>query len=87
LREFERDNQLTDGEMLYKVGQGYAVLGDSANALRCLRRAVEQNFFCYPYFAGDPLLDNVRGQPEFSTFLESARQRHENFKQLFFLAG
>jgi len=84
LREFERDNQLTDGEMLYKVAQGYAALGNKPDALRLLRKAVGQNFFCYPYFAGDPLLNSVRGEPEFSAFLESARKRHESFKQSFF---
>jgi tetratricopeptide (TPR) repeat protein len=84
LREFERDNYLTDGEMLYKMAQGYAALGQKPEAIRLLTKAVEQNFFCYPYFAVDPLLDNLRNEPEFAQFLAAARQRHEDFKRTFF---
>ena len=84
LRQLERDRVLTDGEMLYKLAQAHALLGNKADAVRLLRRSVEQNFFCYPYFAGDALLDGVRGEPGFDEFLNSARERHEKFKQTFF---
>ena len=60
------------------------MLGNKQDALRLLRRTVEQNFFCYPYFANDALLDNVRAEPEFAEFLSSARQRHEQFRANFF---
>jgi hypothetical protein len=84
LTAFERDRSLTDGEMLYKLAQAHALLGDKPDALRLLQKTVEQNFFCYPYFANDVLLDNVRAEPEFAEFLSSAHQRHEQFRASFF---
>lgn len=74
----------SDGEINYKLAQAYAVLNDMASALRLLRRSVSQGFFCYPYFASDPLLKNLRAENEFNAILEQARQRHEDFKRKFF---
>lgn len=71
---------LGDGEITYKFAQAYDALGEHEKALGALNRSVEQGFFCYPYFASDPLLKNIRTDAEFATILEKARQRHENFK-------
>ena len=76
--------KVTDAEALYKVAQGFAELGDKAAALRLLRRSIEGGFFCYPYFANDPLLNNLRGEAEYWQVLELARRRHEEFKRRFF---
>ncbi len=76
--------KVTDAEALYKVAQGFAELGDKAAALRLLRRSIEGGFFCYPYFANDPLLNNLRGEAEYLQLLELARRRHEEFKRRFF---
>ncbi|HEX4948086.1 MAG TPA: hypothetical protein VFZ34_15550, partial [Blastocatellia bacterium] len=76
--------KVTDAEALYKVAQAYAELGDKAAALRLLRRSIEGGFFCYPYFANDPLLNNLRSEAEFTTLLATARQRHEDFRRRFF---
>ena len=76
--------KVTDAEALYKVAQGFAELGDKAAALRLLRRSIEGGFFCYPYFANDPLLNNLRGEAEYSQVLELARRRHDEFKRRFF---
>ena len=84
LREFERDHQLTDGEMLYKVAQGYAALDARSDALRLLKRAIDQNFICYPYFDNDPLLVNLREEPAFAEILAIASQRHSDFKRKLF---
>ncbi len=73
-----------DSELVYKVAQGYAVLGDKASALRMLRRAIQGGFFCYPYFVRDPLLDAVRHEPGFDEQMQEARRRHEEFKTRFF---
>jgi tetratricopeptide (TPR) repeat protein len=83
LRRLEQDYQ-PDGEMLYKMAQAYAVLGDEKSGLRLLRRSIENNFFCYRYFVRDPLLDSLRGAPEYATLMEDARTRHETFRQKFF---
>ena len=49
-----------DGEMLYKMSQAYAQLGDSPSSVRLFRRSVEQNFHPYTYFLRDPLLKPIR---------------------------
>jgi DNA-binding winged helix-turn-helix (wHTH) protein/TolB-like protein len=73
-----------DGEIAYKIAQGYAALGDKRAALRALGRGVEQGFFCSPYLESDPLLNPVRGESEYRTLIERARARHEEFKRNFF---
>lgn len=84
LRDLERDRTFTDGEMLYKLAQAHSMLGNHQDALRLLRKSVDQNFFCYPYFESDALLNGVRQAPEFAAFLVAARERHERFRSTFF---
>lgn len=87
LRETEdkiEERGVSDPEGIYKVAQAYAVLGDKPSALHMLRHSIGGGFFCYPYFVQDPLLQSLRGQPEFQQLLEQARQRHEQFKNTFF---
>lgn len=79
--------KVTDAEAIYKVAQAYAELGDKGAALRLLRRSIEGGFFCYPYFASDPLLNNLRNESEFAVLMELARQRHEAFKRRFATAS
>ncbi len=75
---------VNDAEGIYKLAQAYAVLGDHASALRVLRRSIEGGFFCYPYFTTDPLLQNLRSEPEYASLMETARKRHEEFRRKFF---
>jgi DNA-binding winged helix-turn-helix (wHTH) protein/TolB-like protein/tetratricopeptide (TPR) repeat protein len=76
--------QVGDPEAVYKIAQGYAVLGDKPAALRVLRSSIEKGFFPYPYFIADPLLDTVRGEPQFAELMNLAAKRHAAFKQQFF---
>ena len=73
-----------DGELSYKLAECYSVLGDKASALRLSKKSIDQGFFCYPYFISDPLLENIRGEAQYASLIEVARQRHERFKQTFF---
>ncbi len=75
---------VSDAEGIYKVAQAYAVLGDKPAALQMLRLSIESGFFCYPYFVSDPLLQNLRGSPEFQSLMNQALHRHEQFKKSFF---
>jgi len=70
-----------DGEMLYKMAQASAQLGDQRNALRLVRKSIELNFYPYAYFARDPLLEPVRSDPEYPTVMEMARQNQETFRK------
>ena len=71
-----------DGEIAYKFAQAYDALGDNDSALRALDRSIDQGFFCYPYFAADPLLKNVRSEPACANILEKARRRQEALKRM-----
>ncbi|HJQ70137.1 MAG TPA: winged helix-turn-helix domain-containing protein [Blastocatellia bacterium] len=73
-----------DGEIAYKIAQGYAALGDKRAALGALGRAIEQGFFCSPYFESDPLMNAVRGEAEYATLIGRARARHEEFRRKLF---
>jgi tetratricopeptide (TPR) repeat protein len=73
-----------DPEAIYKIAQGYAVLGEKTSALRVLSRSVEGGFFPYPYFVNDPLLDPLRSDEGFTHVMNAARQRHESFRNQFF---
>lgn len=87
LRETEQkvlEHGVSDAEGIYKVAQAYAALGDKESALRVLKRSIEGGFFCYPYFTSDPLLENLRGEAQYTVLMEQARKRHEEFKQKFF---
>ena len=75
---------VSDPELIYKVAQAYAVLGKKTSALHMLRHSIGGGFFCYPYFVRDPLLQSLRGEPEFEALINQARQRHEQFKTTFF---
>ena len=77
-------NYFADGEMIYKTAQAYAVLGDTRSAIRLLHRSIEHNFYCYPYFMRDPMLESLRHDPEYSQVMELARARHEAFSRKFF---
>ena len=72
-----------DPEMMFKIAQVYAVLGNQASALRALRQSVEGGFFCFPYFATDPLLNSLRQNAEFGNLMTQAQDRHEQFKRRF----
>ncbi|MGB2715342.1 MAG: protein kinase [Vicinamibacterales bacterium] len=78
------EREVSDAEALFRIAEAYAVLGDRGGALRVLRRSLEGGFFCYPYFARDPLLESIRSVPEFQPLLERARERHEAFRRRFF---
>jgi len=79
-----RDQGVGDPEGTYKIAQAYAVLGDKISAMRALRMSVESGFFSFPYLAKDPLLNDLRREPEFDQTLNTARQRHDAFKSAFF---
>jgi DNA-binding winged helix-turn-helix (wHTH) protein/TolB-like protein/Flp pilus assembly protein TadD len=73
-----------DSEAIYKIAQAYAVLGDKPSALRLFKHSIDNGFFPYPYFSTDPLLGSLRGDPEFESLIQKARQRHESFRKAFF---
>jgi hypothetical protein len=84
LNEINQKTPTVDGEMLYKLGQVYAVLGDKLSAYRYLREAIDHNFYCDTCLVRDPLLVSLRGETQYAELVELARQRHEAFRRRFF---
>jgi eukaryotic-like serine/threonine-protein kinase len=78
------DRGVSDPELMYKVAQAYAILGDKEAALHMLRHSIAGGFFCYPYFERDPLLQSLRGSAELQDLMNQAYHRHEQFKATFF---
>jgi DNA-binding winged helix-turn-helix (wHTH) protein/TolB-like protein len=79
-----RERGVGDPEGTYKIAQAYAVLGDKISAMRALRMSVESGFLQLSVHLRDPLLNDLRREPEFDQTLNTARQRHEAFKNAFF---
>jgi serine/threonine protein kinase/cytochrome c-type biogenesis protein CcmH/NrfG len=82
LRQLEartEERGVRDPEGIYKIAQAFAVLGQKQEGIHALKVAIQGGFFCYPYFRTDPLIDNLRREPEFNTVLDSARERHARF--------
>ena len=73
-----------DAEAWYLNAGNYGLLGDRDGCIRCLQRAVDGGFFNYPLIQTDFFLDSVRDEPEFLKTLESAKQKHNAFKKMFF---
>ena len=78
-----QEKKVADPEAIYKIAQAYSVLDDKGSALRLLRYCIDNGFFPYSYFRSDPLLDNLRAQPEFARLMETAHQREDAFRARF----
>lgn len=61
----------------YGLGTAYAQLGDPATALRWLSQGATTGFPCYPWYEHDPLLDPIRNDPRFVTFMRELRRSWE----------
>jgi TolB-like protein len=63
----------------YNIASAYAILRQPAPALQWLRRAAEEGWPCYPYFANDPNLANIRGDPDFVAFMRQLKSQWEHY--------
>ncbi len=68
-----------DVEPRYSVGALLSYCGQNDAAIRSLRSAIEQNYCAYTALQSDPLLVKLRGTPEFSKLLSSAKQCQNKF--------
>ena len=58
----------------YDIACVHALLGASAEAVRWLRLVVANGYACHPFFAIDPFLESLRGDPAFAAFLDDVRR-------------
>jgi tetratricopeptide (TPR) repeat protein len=65
----------------YNIASAYALLGRAGEAVQWLRETADTGWPCFPYFAGDPNLDNIRSDPGLSALmrqLESQWKRYQD---------
>lgn len=67
-----------DHHVAYSLGAALAQLGERDDALRFLRQAVDGGFPCYPWFAADPLLEPLRNDAGFQSFMAGLRAAYES---------
>lgn len=66
-----------DAGYCFDVASVYATAKRSSDAVRWLRRARELGLSNYPFVSRNPLFANLRGDPEFQSFLETSRHEWE----------
>ncbi len=67
----------------YNIGAAYAQLGEMAKARLWLARAAQTGFPCYPWYRVDPLLQPLRGDPEFQRFMADLKKSWDVAKDLY----
>jgi serine/threonine protein kinase/tetratricopeptide (TPR) repeat protein len=64
----------------YNIGVAYALMGKPRQAVEWLRKSAEHGFPCYPFFAADPNLTALRGDPEFEALLRKLKAEWEHYR-------
>ncbi|TMF34599.1 MAG: tetratricopeptide repeat protein [Chloroflexi bacterium] len=64
----------------YNIATVYALLRQPARAVYWLRQATETGWPCYPYFARDPNLDNIRNDQGFVEFMNQLKLQWERYR-------
>jgi hypothetical protein len=78
-----RPEKIIDGDQAYWIGGIHAMLGEKAQAITWLKRAVELGDVNYPWFQQDKNYDKLRGDPEYQAIMAGVRQRWETYKKEF----
>jgi eukaryotic-like serine/threonine-protein kinase len=76
-----------DPEGMYYLARQLSYLGQGAEALEMLSRAIEHGFFCYSAMVRDPWLDPLRGRPDFTELLRKSQQLNREASAAFLAAG
>ena len=64
----------------YSIASAYALLQQPRAAVEWLRRTAENGLPCYPLFASDRNLDNIRRDPGFVAFLHEQKAQWERWR-------
>ena len=86
LQELQKHEQanLPIGIAWFYIAEYYALLEDKMGCVRALEKAIELDFFCYPFMIKESLFHPFRDDPEFQAVLAKAKTKHESFKKRFF---
>jgi len=64
----------------YNIAAAYALLRQPLASVEWLRRAAAEGWPCYPLFASDRNLDNIRTDPAFAAFLREQKAQWERYR-------
>jgi len=64
----------------YNIAAAYALLRQPRASVEWLRRAAAEGWPCYPLFASDRNLDNIRSDPAFVAFLREQKAQWERWR-------
>jgi serine/threonine-protein kinase len=64
----------------YSIASAYALLRQPSAAVEWLRRTADNGLPCYPLFASDRHLDNIRGDAAFVAFLREQKGQWERWR-------
>jgi hypothetical protein len=64
----------------YNIASAYALMHKDESAIQWLKTAAGEGFPCYPVFARDPNLANLRNDPGFARFIVDQRKQWESYK-------
>jgi tetratricopeptide (TPR) repeat protein len=84
--ELTRRWRLRDSCGTYYLARTLAAL-EHPSALTMFKRAVDEGFYCYPFFARDPWLDSLRSKSEFNAIMRSAEAGYRDAADAFVKAG
>jgi serine/threonine protein kinase/tetratricopeptide (TPR) repeat protein len=76
-----------DPEGMYYLARQFSYLGEKAEALEMLSRAIDNGFFCHQAMLRDPWFDSLRGRTEFTGLLSKAHQLHREASGAFVAGG
>src|SRR5262249_15871355 len=65
----------------YNLACACSLLRSEARAIDWLKKAAAEGYPCYPRFEKDPLLQNLRNQPQFKALLSELRERFDQYKK------
>ena len=72
-----------DGDLAYWLAGIHALLGDRAQALTWLRRAVEVGNHNYPWFRRDRNFERLRNDPEYLGIMNEIKSHWEEYQQAY----
>ncbi|RXH56277.1 winged helix-turn-helix domain-containing protein [Granulicella sibirica] len=65
----------------YRLGEAYAAMGEETKAIDLLEASSLNGFPCYPWYANDPELAQLRANPRFIALIERLRRQYEVFQK------
>jgi TolB-like protein/DNA-binding winged helix-turn-helix (wHTH) protein/Tfp pilus assembly protein PilF len=65
----------------YNIASAYALMHQSGPAIQWLQMSAAEGFPCYPVFARDPNLANLRSDPRFIEFMAKQELQWESFQK------